>query len=421
MKNSNILKSILIASTLVFTLHSCDKEEDPGQSPAVPLELDCDMQGLDQFIHADSTFTLVDRGTGVDYIINCVADVEGDLIIEPGVTIQFGEDGALDVNFGSIQAIGTAEKPITFTGEDKVPGSWGYIVFKTDDVKNKMHYCIVEHAGAFQVSSNGDKGNVIVMNSSRLEMENCTIRESEEYGVKITSSSAELPKFVNNIITSSKWPVHIPSNLVHNISGGSFTGNTNDAILVTSNGGGNNELVEPGDIHIWTKLDVPYQIAKTLKISGGTLEIMPGVVIQFENGVGIDVGESDASTLIANGTASERILFTGVTKAPGAWNKIEFRFTQSPLNSITYATIEYAGSDNGAIEMWSDPVLTVENVDFKNISSCAFYDNVPDFNPSAQVVNPNLSWSNLSYDGIANENSQTDQVNFPGGPFSYCH
>lgn len=404
------------------SLASCDKDDPQDDiQPADTMILDCDMQGLDKFVHEDSTFILKDRGTGVDYIIDCMADVEGDLIIEPGVTIQFGSNGGFDVNYGSFNAIGTPEKPITFTGEDKVPGSWGYIVIKTDDVKNKMQHCIVEYGGSFEVNSNGDKGNLIIMHSARMEVENCTFLNGEEYGVKITSSSSEVPVFANNTISGCSFPIHIPSNLVQNMSGGSYTGNTNDAILVRIIGGGNNVAVDNGNTHIWEKLDVPYRIAKTLKISGGTLQIEPGTILEFENGQGIDVGHSDASTLIANGTPSERILFTGVNKVAGSWNNIEFNFTQSPSNSISYATIEYAGSNNGAIGMWADPVLSVTYVDFRNISSCAFYDNVPDFNSGAQIINPNLTWNNLTFNNIDNENGETDQAAFPGGAFSYCH
>ena len=411
-----ILATIFVFGSLA-NLSSCDKDDDdPQQQAAVPLELECNTLVAD-----GETLTLEDRGTGVDYIINCKATVDGDLIINPGVTIQFGSTGAINVTSGSFNAIGTPNSPITFTGEDKVPGSWGYIVIKSDDVNNLMAYCQVEYAGGFQVSSNGDKGNVILMHNSRLGIDNCTISNGEESGVKITSSSSELTSFSNNTMTSCKYPIQIPANLVHIIDGGSFVGNLNDAIHVTTDGGGNSPTVSDGNTHTWKKQDVPYKIGKDLIVTGGTLEILPGITLEFDNGVGIEVGDSDASTLIADGTAAAPILFTGVNKVAGAWNSIEFEFTQSPLNSISHATIEYAGSENGAIVLWSDPVLSVDNVAFKNNSSCAFYDNVPDFNPSAQVVNPNLSWSNLTFDNITNENGETDQTNFPGGPFSYCH
>lgn len=422
-KKMKFLSYATMSFFLIGSLASCDKDEEPQDNEPVAqtVVLDCDMQGLDKFVHEDSTFVLRDLGSGVDYYLDCIADVEGDLIIEPGVTIELGSNGGFDVNYGSFNAVGTPEKPITFTGEDKVAGSWGYIVIKTDDVKNRMEHCILEYGGGFQVSSNGDKGNLVISHSSRMAIANCSFLNSEEYGVKVTASSAEITAFDNVTASGCLFPVHIPSNLVHMIQGGSFTGNTNDAILVDQTSNGTNVTVDNGNTYTWTKLDVPYRLGKNLKVQGGTLVIEPGVTMEFENGLGIDVGDSDASTLIADGTASDPILFTGVNKVAGSWNKIEFNFTQSPSNSISHAIFEYAGSDNGAIEMWADPVLSVTDVVFRNISSCAFYDNVPDFNPAAQVINPNLTWSNLSFSDIDNENGETDQAAFPGGAFSYCH
>lgn len=69
--------------------------------------------------------TLHNINNGVDYIINCSLAVNGDLTIDPGVTIQFGTDAAINVRgTGSIQALGTQNLPILLTGEDKTAGSW---------------------------------------------------------------------------------------------------------------------------------------------------------------------------------------------------------------------------------------------------------------------------------------------------------
>ncbi len=49
--------------------------------------------------------------------------VDADLVIEPGATLMFRSSGELEVGpTGSLSAIGTAEQPILFTGEQKTPG-----------------------------------------------------------------------------------------------------------------------------------------------------------------------------------------------------------------------------------------------------------------------------------------------------------
>jgi len=415
MKTLNQLAAVLVVLSLSFFVTSCKKDKiDPLDTDPIiePIVLDCSMQGTAIFLAKDSTFTLVDRGEGVDYIVNCYLQVRGDLTIQPGVTIQFGSKGGIRVLDGSFQAIGTSDKPITFTGEDKVPGSWGHIVLRTDDIKNKMQHCIVEYAGSFAVSSNGDKGNVIVMQAARLEMQDCIIRHGQEYGVKVLSNTSKLPVFKNNKISTCKYPVRIPALLVPNMSGGEYTGNTNDVILVE----GHVLAVDPGETSVWKNLKVPYRIARKLDVYDGVLQIMPGCTLEFLSDMGIVVGDNQAA-LVANGTAAEPILFTGVIKTSGYWKNLYFD-SRSASNSISYATIEYAGSGKGAIDMWAKARLTVDHVDFKNNASCAFHEEA---SGAAQVVNPNLTWSNLTFDGITNNQNQTDQSAFPGGLFSYCH
>lgn len=374
----------LIITGLATVLSSCKDDGNPPNND--PIILECS-----NLVDSDSTLTLQDRSSGVDYIINCEARVFGDLVIQPGVTIQFGSNGALEIrDGGSMEAIGTQNDPITFTGEDKVAGAWGYIAFESDDVKNRMEFCIVEYGGSFAYSSNGDQGNVIMLAQSRLSMANCTLRHSEEYGLRIPSHDTELPEFDNNVITACNIPAVIPANLVQFISGGSYLGNTNDYILIETAGFANSATISGADER-WEALDAPYRVGKDIRITSGKLTIAPGTVIEFENGTAIDIGDSDAATLVAVGTQTDTILFTGVTKSPGAWDGIYFSFTNSPENEIAFATIEFSGSQDyeGAIAMWAEPTVNVHDVRFRDIETCAFY-----AKPNTSSPNANLTESN---------------------------
>jgi hypothetical protein len=108
-------------------------------------------------------------------------------------------------------------------------------------------------------------------------------------------------------------------------------------------------------------LDAPYRISRSLIVKDSRLTIQPGVIIEFENGTGIKVGDSDESTLIAVGTPTNPITFTGVTKVAGAWENIDFHFTKSPLNEISHAIIEYGGNpgSGGVVYMWAKSVVKV--------------------------------------------------------------
>ncbi|MFM2420275.1 MAG: hypothetical protein RL385_4998, partial [Pseudomonadota bacterium] len=97
-----------------------------------------------------------------------------------------------------------------------------------------------------------------------------------------------------------------------------------------------------------------YVLTGSLSISGGVLDIDPCSVIAMPAGSTITVRGGGA--LKAVGTATQPIRFTSAkaSGAAGDWKGIEFYAeAESAKNSLSYAVVEYAGSDSyGAI--WID-------------------------------------------------------------------
>ncbi len=92
---------------------------------------------------------------------------------------------------------------------------------------------------------------------------------------------------------------------------------------------------------VWTEAESPYEVTGDVTVPAGvTLQIEPGVVLQFQQDTGLDV----RGRLVAEGTPFDRILFD---RAPGAsrWDGVEFRQTLED-NRITYADMNY-GDDQG--------------------------------------------------------------------------
>lgn len=83
-----------------------------------------------------------------------------------------------------------------------------------------------------------------------------------------------------------------------------------------------------------------YLVTKNIAV-GATLTINPGVVIHFEKDAGLHILE--AGTLIANGSETEKIIFTGSSKEIGFWTGIRVN-SKAATNSISNAEIRYAGS-----------------------------------------------------------------------------
>ncbi|MTI22667.1 hypothetical protein E1176_16665 [Fulvivirga sp. RKSG066] len=86
--------------------------------------------------------------------------------------------------------------------------------------------------------------------------------------------------------------------------------------------------------------DLPDYIASSNVIVDAKLTIEPGVKIIFANDVHMDV---DDGALVAQGTSTEHIVFTGVTESVGFWRGI-FIFSNDVNNQMNYTEVKFAGS-----------------------------------------------------------------------------
>ncbi len=349
----------------IFSLFACgesDNQADPLTSDATPIldtqVLDCSDVGVGEVL------TLENRNEGVDYLISCVLSVSGDLVIDPDVTIEFTTDAGISVNTdGSIEAIGTSDKPIVFTGEDKTPGTWRGIFVDSNDANNALSYVEIDYAGGMGFNSNDDRGAIIIYSDSRLTVTDSTIRNSETFGINANYGSSLLV-LSDNTITACDAPISMLALYPGAISGGMYTGNTTDAIIA------NTAAIDVDTT--WRDLGVPYQFPAGFRvIAGGTLTIEAGVTLEFGLNSVLDVNEGASGpkpSLIAVGTAQNPIIFTGIEKVKGAWQGVYFD-TPSALNEIGFATIQYASDPTspGAIYGWYGTVLRVHDVLFEHI------------------------------------------------------
>tara|TARA_R110000823_G_scaffold288701_1_gene406891 strand:+ start:42899 stop:44389 length:1491 start_codon:yes stop_codon:yes gene_type:complete len=357
-----------------------------------PIVLDCNSF---QSNNNDAILLLENRIDGVDYIIDCVIPVEIDLTIEPGVVIEFADAAGMNVKeSGSVSAIGSQSAPITFTALTKTKGAWKGIISSSESVKNQFDYVTIDYAGGGTLGGNNESGSLIFRPGIYFRLNNVSITNGATNGLKATWYDYNVE--INNCtITGCDTPIYAEANVASHISGGDFTGNTIDAIRLIGDAGSR----KIGNSQTWKNLSVPYRIAESLSIEDGAkFTIEPGVVVEFEDGKGITLDKTfnDGSALVAEGTPENPIVFTGVTKAPGAWHSISIRRTSSVQNKIDNVLIEYAGGAGagGAIEMWVDPVLSVTNTTFKDVDACALYNR---YGPA----NPNLTEGNNTLENVS--------------------
>ena len=282
----------------------------------------------------------------IPYVItNSYIDINdnAEVTIEPGVTMSMVENGYIRVGYdtsGKLTAVGTEEKPITFTSNltDKAAGDWQGIEFEQYASKSSaLKNCHIEYAGG------GDDGAVYVYYTA-VAIDSCTITNSSSYGVLVNSNEDSwLTSFSGNVIKDTeRYPLSC---------------NAAAAGVVTAD----NELGEMG-IEIsgyqltkkvtWQNLNVPYTISNSyLDINeGGSLTIMPGVTVLMTENCLLRVGYDTEGKLVAVGTEEEPITFTSAMndKYPGDWQGIEFEQYVGAGSILDHCKVLYGGRGDGA-------------------------------------------------------------------------
>ncbi len=127
---------------------------------------------------------------GVPYELDGGVTVDEVWTLAPGVTLIMDSEAGVFIPEGTgFHAVGTAEKPITVTGAQKVQGAWDSIVFDdTRSAANVLDYCIVEYGGGGAAA--GEYGMIIAQSDSRgvaLAVNHSTLQHSAVYGIWLGS------------------------------------------------------------------------------------------------------------------------------------------------------------------------------------------------------------------------------------------
>ncbi len=107
--------------------------------------------------------------------------------VAPGVTLILPVAGIISVpgDFSGLHAVGTAEKPITFTGAEKTAGFWKAIVFdNTLNAANVIDHAIIEYGGS--VGGSGEEAMVHIASDSHgvgVTITNSTLSHSGLYAI----------------------------------------------------------------------------------------------------------------------------------------------------------------------------------------------------------------------------------------------
>lgn len=147
---------------------------------------------------------------GAPILINSKLDIAvgatvARLIIEEGVIIEMGSDQSISVNSeGALTINGTSANPVIIRGEQGLKDFWKGVYIQSNSANNVFTYTTISDAGSSSHSGYPGKDCVRVGSSIsgpyRLTMNDCTVSNSNQCGVRV-SSDPNIGNFIDNNTT----------------------------------------------------------------------------------------------------------------------------------------------------------------------------------------------------------------------------
>lgn len=379
-------------SLLLLLQFSCNSD-DETPSPSN------DTITITEDINSPTTWTKqTNNANDFDYKISSNIDVDAVLTIEPGVKIGFESGVLMNIDDGALVAVGTASERIVFTGCESIKGFWNGIRFRSDDVRNEMDFCEVSFAGHPDFGANIGVDDFAGV-EARFKITNSVVSNSANVGIWV-EDEAELTEFSNNTFSDNDGtPLVTSANSVHQIDAASDFSDNNGFNGVTILG---STLTVNQEVS-WTKLSnsSPYFVSGDFKVETGLI-ISAGCEFIMEPSIKFVVEEE--GYLIAEGTATDNIVFDGVVTDQPSWLGLLFR-TDDPRNILDFCRINAGGSNeitgdntaNIAVDDFAGVAtkITIQNCEITGSGGCGIY-----VDQDAELTHSNNVFANNVSDDI---------------------
>lgn len=296
-------------------------------------------------------------------------DIENATVtIMPGAIVKFDSwTSSLRVaKNATLNAVGTAEKPILFTANANTPakGHWEGFRFEDGASNNSiLKYCQFEYGG-----NDADAG-MLYISGCEVTVEDSEFTRSSSYAIHV-DRDGKFKSFTSNVISDcDKEAMFMQPDNVHTIGLDNIF-NSDRGIFI-----GHTPLTEP-DV-TWMKQTCPY-VTDGFEIgsaAGSTLTLTPGMTIRLNDAPIVIGGASGTGKLLAEGSVNEPIRFVSET-AGSAGPRIQFLGGTLPGTKLSHCHFEQGGTASnlydgmGVIDL-QDAHVSIENVVVKN-ARCAF-------------------------------------------------
>jgi len=294
--------------------------------------------------------------SGTVYLKDDVSIQSGATVtIEAGTQVIAGPDSSLDVGWNTqtatLKAVGTAESPIRFCGEQGDAGFWRGILVEPNVTSNsQLHHVLISDAGAMtealRLVADIDVQNVQVRNSQKDGV------RAEDFKAGSSGLSVEGAAGTAVVLTSSNAIEHFPVGGVFKSNGSNVLAIDFDSITADAR---------------FRNVGIPYYQELSVDVYKAKLTLDPGVVYHFGADAGLEIGwNGNPASLSAVGSADEPIVFDGATPTSGFWQGILIRDKVTTDSKLSNVEVRHGGGNDGfALEVRApitlDGVLVSDN------------------------------------------------------------
>lgn len=333
---------------------------------------------------------------GAKYKIEDNVDFSHHVTIAEGTEFEFASDAGIVVSDGSvIEAIGTENNKITFTGTSKVPGAWRGIFIGSSSVDNILEHVDISYGGSTDMATYFGKTNMAI-DRAKISLRNVSFSGSAGYGIQTRRNGSDFTLENCEFSENADSDMRIHPTQIHGID--------------------NNTNFNSGDVEVfkgdtdasgsesWNALNNGVYYFSGPVTVDNTVSIEKGAVFEMGTDVKLIVsGGGEPGVIKALGTQDNRITFTGRSKAKGAWGGILVS-SGSVENEMDYVTISYGGGHDlatymgaGNLGVYNDAFLNLSNA---RIENSANYGVLVREGRAAQLNTSNISYSNNDNDDI---------------------
>lgn len=316
---------------------------------------------------------------GIPYLQEVSTEVMSQAVVtfEPGVEYRFAADTHFDVgafaNVVTLNVTGTEDEPVVFRGQQQEPGYWhGVIIGPNVSSASRVDYLEVRDGGGGEIYTLDVQAPLTMQH---VYLGNNTI------GARIDETGLSTQSTNWTIEGTELEPLTVHPNALTRIpTGGDYTGNGEDRIIIT---GGTN--VSEGDV-LWH--GVPYFVVADWDTRDGSELI-------FTSGTEFLMGADTNVTFGAFGSAPS-VTFAGTSDAPivfrseaanfaGYWQGLTIGANVQTGSVMTWTELSDAGGpeNNAAALRLQKAVFPVTNSSFTNFDNYGIFidnqDNTTDY------------------------------------------